>query len=139
MRPCTSTFPIDSSRNIRFRCTDASASVQGDVYRARDSKLGRDVAIKVLPEDFAGDKERLARFRREAHVLASLNHPNIAAIYGFEESEGRHYLVLEFVPGETLAERLQRGRLTVEEVLAIARQIVDALEEAHEKGVIHRD
>ena len=111
----------------------------GVVYRARDTKLNRDVAIKVLPEDFAGDEERLARFRREAQLLASLNHPNIAAIYGLEESDGVHYLTLELVPGETLAERLARGRLSVEEALRIARQIVEALEEAHEKGVIHRD
>ena len=111
----------------------------GVVYRARDTKLNRDVAIKVLPEDFAGDEERLARFRREAQLLASLNHPNIAAIYGLEESDGVHYLTLELVPGETLAERLARGRLSVEEALRIARQIVEALEEAHEKSVIHRD
>ena len=111
----------------------------GVVYRARDTKLGRDVAIKVLPEDFAANDERLARFRREAQLLASLNHPNIGAIYGLEESEGLHYLVLELVPGETLAERLTRGRLAVGEVLAIASQIVAALEEAHESGVIHRD
>ena len=95
MRPCTSTFPIDSSRNIRFRCTDASASVQGEVYRARDTKLKRDVAIKVLPEAFAKDQERMKRFAREAEVLASLNHPNIASIYGLEESDGVTALVLD--------------------------------------------
>ena len=81
----------------------------GEVFRARDRKLGRDVAIKVLPDEFARDTERLARFKREAKVLASLNHPGIAAIYGLEESEDTHYLVLEFVPGETLAERIARG------------------------------
>ena len=139
MRPCTSTFPIDSSRNIRFRCTDASASVQGEVYRARDTKLGRDVAIKVLPEHFAADKDRMARFEREARVLASLNHPNIAAIYGLEEDDGYHYLVMELVPGESLAARLQRGPLSVAEVLSIARQLIDALEAAHENGIVHRD
>ena len=88
MRPCTSTFPIDSSRNIRFRCTDASASVQGEVYRARDKKLDRDVAIKLLPEAFAQDEHRLARFQREAKLLASLNHPNIAVLHGLEEEGG---------------------------------------------------
>ena len=111
----------------------------GDVYLAKDTKLGREVAIKVLPEDFAADEERLARFRREAQVLAALNHPNIAAIYGLEEDDGVHYLALELVPGETLAERLARGRLSQEETIRIARQIVDALEEAHEKGIVHRD
>ena len=139
MMPCTQTFPIDSSRNTRFRCTDASASVQGEVYRAKDTKLGRDVAIKVLPEELAQDKERLARFRREAKVLASLNHPGIASIYGFEESEGRHYLILELVPGETLAARLARGPIPVEEARRIAVRVAEALEEAHERGIVHRD
>ena len=139
MRPCTSTFPIDSSRNIRFRCTDASASVQGEVYRARDTKLDRDVAIKVLPEAFAKDEERLARFEREAKLLASLNHPNIASIYGLEESDGVTALVLELVEGPTLAERIAEGPIPVEEALPIARQITEALEAGHESGVIHRD
>ena len=111
----------------------------GEVYRARDGKLGRDVAIKVLPEEFSQDEERLARFRREAKVLASLNHPNIASIYGFEHSGSTHYLVLELVPGETLAERISRGPIPVEEALAIAREILDALEEAHERAIVHRD
>ena len=111
----------------------------GEVYRARDRKLDRDVAIKVLPEQFSRDKERVARFEREAKLLASLNHPNIASIYGFEQSEGMHYLILELVDGETLAERIARGSIPVEELLDIAIQIADALEEAHEKGVIHRD
>jgi serine/threonine-protein kinase len=111
----------------------------GEVYRARDTKLRRDVAIKVLPEEFSGDKERLARFEREAQALASLNHPNIAAIYGFEQVEGLHYLVMELVPGETLAERLMKGPLSVEEALSIARQMAEAVEAAHEKGIIHRD
>ncbi len=110
----------------------------GEVYRAKDSKLGRDVAIKVLPDEFAENAERLARFKREAKVLASLNHPGIAAIHGLEESEGTHYLVLELVPGETLAERISRGPIPVEEALEIASKIAEALEEAHEQGVVHR-
>ena len=100
----------------------------GEVYRARDGKLGRDVAIKVLPEEFARDTERLRRFQREAKVLASLNHPNIAAIYGLEQSESTHYLVLEFVPGETLAERIARGPIPEDEALEIAAGITEALE-----------
>src|SRR5262245_44276129 len=114
----------------------------GEVYRARDTKLNRDVAIKILPPAFANDPDRLARFKREAQVLASLNHPNIAAIYGFEDSGGTHALVLELVDGETLADRLgpPKGRpLPVAEALAIARQIADALEAAHEQGIVHRD
>ncbi|MBI1955829.1 MAG: serine/threonine-protein kinase [Acidobacteria bacterium] len=112
----------------------------GEVYRAKDTKLGREVAIKVLPEAFARDSDRLARFRREAHLLASLNHPNIAAIYGLEVSNSTHFLVLELVPGEDLRERLVReGPVPLEEVLGIATQIAEALEHAHEKGVIHRD
>jgi len=112
----------------------------GEVYQAHDTKLGRDVAIKVLPEQFARDSERLARFQREARMLAALNHPNIAAIYGLEESGGLHYLVMELVPGQTLRERTAGERpLLVEEALAIARQIAEALEAAHEKNIIHRD
>jgi serine/threonine-protein kinase len=111
----------------------------GEVYRARDTKLGRDVAIKVLPEVFAENKERLARFEREARLLASLNHPNIGAIHELEESDGVHFLVLEFVPGETLAERIKRGQIPLEEALPLFKQIAEGLEAAHEKGVIHRD
>ncbi len=111
----------------------------GEVYRARDSKLGRDVAIKVLPEGVARDPERLARFEREARVLASLNHSNIAAIYGFEQVDGVPFLVLEYVPGPTLAERLASGGLDLPEILQICRKIAEALEEAHEKGIVHRD
>jgi serine/threonine-protein kinase len=111
----------------------------GEVYRARDRKLGRDVAIKVLPDELAENEERLARFKREAKVLASLNHPGIAAIYGLEESEGTHYLILELVPGETLAERIARGPIPVEEALQIVIQIAESLEEAHEHGIVHRD
>jgi serine/threonine protein kinase len=111
----------------------------GEVYQANDTKLGRDVAIKVLPDNFARDPERLARFKREAKLLASLNHPNIAAIYGLEESDGIHFLVLELVPGETLAERVAAGALPVREAVTISQQVADALEHAHEKNVIHRD
>ena len=111
----------------------------GEVYRARDGKLGRDVAIKILPDEFAQDTERLKRFQREAKVLASLNHPNIASIYGLEQSESTHYLVLELVPGETLAERIARGPIPVDEALAITTKIAEALEEAHEQRIVHRD
>lgn len=111
----------------------------GVVYKAEDTKLARKVAIKVLPEIFTADPERLARFEREARVLASLNHPNIAAIHGVEEAEGKRFLVLELVEGETLAERLSRGALSLEETLEVCRQIAEGLEGAHEKGIIHRD
>ena len=136
----------------------------GEVYRARDTKLGREVAIKVLPEAWAFDADRAARFEREAQVLASLNHPHIAALYGMEQSDGRHFLVMELVEGETLAERLARAEglrprrgssasgggapravddvgsgLPLAEVLTIAHQIAEALEAAHEKGIVHRD
>src|SRR5499433_1221056 len=111
----------------------------GDVYQATDAKLSRSVAIKFLPEAFSHDPERLARFQREARVLASLNHPNIAAIHGVEEVNGRHFLVMELVAGETLADRIKRGAIPIEEALPIAKQIAEALEEAHEKGIIHRD
>jgi serine/threonine protein kinase len=115
------------------------AGGMGEVYRAHDSKLGRDVAIKTLPAEFAQDPERLARSRREARTLASLNHSNIGAIYGLEEFEGEDFLVLELVEGETLADRIQRGPIPIEESLKLSRQIAEALEAAHEKGVIHRD
>lgn len=115
------------------------AGGMGEVFRARDTRLGRDVAIKVLPAAFAQDPERLARFKREAQVLATLNHPNIAAIYGIEESAGVFALVLELVEGEDLAARLRRGPIPPREAVAIARQIALGLEEAHEKGIVHRD
>src|ERR1022692_2730092 len=116
------------------------AGGMGEVYQAHDTKLGRDVAIKVLPEAFAHDPERLSRFQREAKMLAALNHPNIATIYGLEQSNGTSYLVMELVSGETLAERVKRdGAVPIEETLAIAKQIAEALEAAHEKGIIHRD
>src|SRR5262245_214539 len=111
----------------------------GEVYRARDSKLKRDVAIKVLPEEFVRDADRVTRFQREAEVLASLNHSNIAAIHDLEETNGTRYLVLELVEGETLARGIARGPIPVEEAIAIARQICEALEAAHERGIIHRD
>src|SRR5688572_23437503 len=111
----------------------------GQVYRARDSKLQRDVAVKVLPEAFAHDPERLARFEREARTLAALNHPNIAHVYGLEESGGIHGLVMELVEGPTLADRIQRGALPIDEAGPIAAQIARALEAAHESGIIHRD
>jgi eukaryotic-like serine/threonine-protein kinase len=115
------------------------AGGMGEVYLARDTRLGRAVAVKVLPEVLAADPERIARFEREAKVLASLNHPNIAALHGLEEFEGRHFLVMELVEGETLAEQIARGPLAVDEALKIVHQIVEALEAAHEKGVVHRD
>src|SRR5438876_5472270 len=135
------------------------AGGMGEVYRARDTKLGRDVALKVLPEAFAKDCERMARFQREAQMLASLNHPNIASIYGLEESGGVRALVMELVEGPTLAERIatrarrdsggtglapparaqQAAPLPLDEALGIAKQIAEALEAAHERGIIHRD
>jgi eukaryotic-like serine/threonine-protein kinase len=111
----------------------------GEVYRAHDSKLGRDVALKVLPEAFARDAERMARFQREAKLLASLSHPNIAAIYGFEDSGSTRALVMEMVEGPTLADRIRTGPIPTDETLRIARQIADALEYAHERGIVHRD
>ena len=114
------------------------AGGMGEVYRARDTRLQRDVAIKVLPDLFAADPERLARFEREAQVLASLNHPHIAAIYGLEDGAASA-LVMELVEGETLADRIARGPIPLDEALPIARQIAEALEAAHEQGIIHRD
>jgi Tol biopolymer transport system component len=115
------------------------AGGMGEVYRARDTKLDRDVAIKVLPEAFAADPERIARFQREAKTLASLNHPHIATIHGIEESGGTHALVMELVEGEDLSQRIARGPIPIDEALAIAKQIAEALEAAHEQGIIHRD
>src|SRR6516162_3146807 len=111
----------------------------GEVYRAKDTKLGRDVALKILPASFTNDPERLARFRREAQVLASLNHPHIGQIYGLEEANGTQFLVLELVDGESLDKRIARGHVPVDEALGIAKQIAEALEVAHEKGIVHRD
>ncbi len=111
----------------------------GEVWRAEDTKLGRDVALKMLPDAFAENPDRLARFEREARVLASLSHPNIAGIHGLEEVDGKRFLVMEMVEGETLDERIQRGPMPIEEVVRIAKQIAEAVEAAHEKGVVHRD
>jgi len=123
-----------------YRITAAlGAGGMGEVYRATDTTLGRDVAIKVLPPEVAQDPERLGRFQREAHLLASLNHPHIAAIYGLEEANGKPFLALELVKGEDLKERLARGAIPVDEALEIAEQIAEALEEAHAKGIVHRD
>ena len=134
-------MPLTSgSRLGSYEITAAiGAGGMGEVYRARDSKLGREVAVKVLPEEFARDVDRMARFQREAKLLASLNHPNIATIHGLEDSNGTHALVMELAQGVTLADRIKSGPIPVEEALPIARQICDALEYAHEHGIIHRD
>src|SRR5213594_2930187 len=110
----------------------------GEVYRARDTKLKRDVAIKILPDEFSRDADRVSRFQREAEVLASLNHPNIGTIYDLQEANGSRFLVLELVEGETLADRIASGPIPVEEAIDIAKSICEALEAAHEKGIIHR-
>src|SRR5687767_10382713 len=115
------------------------AGGMGEVYRAHDTSLKRDVAVKVLPAAFATNPERLARFQREAEVLASLNHPNIAAIYGLEQTHGGKALVMELIEGPTLADRIAQGAIPVDEALPIAKQIAEALEAAHEQGIIHRD
>ncbi|HYN05407.1 MAG TPA: serine/threonine-protein kinase, partial [Vicinamibacteria bacterium] len=128
-----------------YRVTAAlGAGGMGEVYRATDSRLGREVAIKVLPAEVAQDPERLVRFEREAKLLASLNHSSIAHVYGFEsaslpDGSAAHFLAMELVPGEDLAERLKRGPIPVDEALAFARLIAEALEEAHAKGIVHRD
>src|SRR6266487_2613748 len=111
----------------------------GEVYRARDTKLDREVAIKVLPELFVSDPERIARFQREAKTLAALNHPHIGGIYGLEDADGVRALVLELVEGPTLADRIAQGPIPLDEALPIAKQIAEALEGAHEVGIIHRD
>jgi eukaryotic-like serine/threonine-protein kinase len=115
------------------------AGGMGEVYRATDTNLKRQVAMKVLPASVSGDPDRLARFQREAEVLAVLNHPNIAAIYGLEKSDGKIALVMELVEGEDLSQRIARGPIPTDEALAIAKQIAEALEAAHEQGIIHRD
>jgi len=115
------------------------AGGMGEVYRARDTRLDRDVALKILPPAFAGDPERLARFEREARTLATLNHPHIGHIYGLEESGGVRALVLEFVDGPTLADRIAPGPIPIDDALIIARQIAEGLEAAHDQGIIHRD
>jgi serine/threonine protein kinase len=115
------------------------AGGMGEVYLAQDTRLGRCVAIKILPDKFSRDAQRMARFDREAKVLASLNHPNIASIYGLEESNSVRALVMEFVDGPTLAERIEKGPLPLDDTLPIAKQIAEALEYAHERSIIHRD
>ncbi|MCZ6600517.1 MAG: serine/threonine-protein kinase, partial [Acidobacteria bacterium] len=115
------------------------AGGMGEVYRATDTKLRREVAIKVLPDEYSKNADRLSRFEREAHFLASLNHANIASIHGLEEADGVHFLALEYVPGETLAKRLEGGPLSVKEALTLCSQLARALEAAHAKGIIHRD
>src|SRR5262245_12623649 len=117
------------------------AGGMGEVYRARDTRLKRDVAIKVLPPAFAADAERVARFRREAELLATLNHPNVAIVHGLEESDGVVAIAMELVEGQSLADKLDEAKtaLPVVEALAIARQICDGLEAAHDKGIVHRD
>ena len=115
------------------------AGGMGEVFRAVDARLGRHVALKVLPEAVASDPERTARFQREAKVLASLNHPHIATIHGFEQANGEQFIVMELVEGESLAERIARGPIPLDDTLPIARQIAEALEAAHEQGIIHRD
>src|SRR4051794_21634740 len=111
----------------------------GEVYRAHDATLGRDVALKILPSAFALDPERLARFKREAQILASLNRPHIASIYGLEESSGIHALVMELVEGPTVADRIAAGPLGIAESVKVASEVADALDAAHEKGIVHRD
>jgi serine/threonine protein kinase len=115
------------------------AGGMGEVYRARDTRLERDVALKVLPEAFAADADRLARFEREARTLAALNHPNIAPIHGVEHDGTRRALVIELVEGEDLAARLRRGPISIDEALAISRQVAQALDAAHAQGIVHRD
>lgn len=131
---------MSEESSSRYRVTSKlGAGAMGEVYRALDARLGREVALKVLPEAFAGDAERLLRFKREAQVLASLNHPNIAAVFDLEESDGRQLIVMELVEGETLAERLAREPLELDETLRLAAQIAEALQAAHRKQIIHRD
>jgi serine/threonine protein kinase len=115
------------------------AGGMGEVYEALDTKLGRRVALKLPPAAYSSDPERLGRFEREARILAALNHTNIAGLYGLEYSDGKHVLAMELVPGETLAERIERGPIPIEDALAIAHQIVEALEAAHAKAIVHRD
>src|SRR5262249_34849629 len=115
------------------------AGAMGEVYRARDTRLARDVAIKILPRAFADDVERVRRFEREAKTLAALNHPNVAQIFALDETGDVYFLVLELVRGETLEDRLRRGPLPIDETVDVARQIACGLEAAHEAGVIHRD
>ena len=133
--PLTSGTPLGQYEVVE----SVGAGGMGEVYRARDIKLGRDVAIKVLPEAFAQDRERLDRFEREARLLAQLNHANVATLHGLEEHDGQQFLVMELVEGETLAERIRKGPIPVDEAIPLFVQIAEGLEAAHEKGIIHRD
>jgi serine/threonine protein kinase len=134
-------MPVEIQENLRHYQITAKlgAGGMGEVYRAKDTFLGREVAIKVLPEEFSSDADRLGHFEREAKVLASLNHPHIAQIYGLEEHQERRFLVLELVEGTTLAERIRRGPIPAEKAVPIALQIAEALETAHGRGILHRD
>ena len=134
-------MPLEAGTRLEhYEIVDSlGAGGMGEVYRSVDTKLRREVAIKILPPAFASDPSRLARFEREAHVLASLNHPHIASIYGLEHADSIRFLVLELVEGPTLSDRLAAGRLEIPEALRIAAEIAEALDAAHEKGVIHRD
>jgi eukaryotic-like serine/threonine-protein kinase len=137
------TAPLALTSGTRLGVYEISAPIgeggMGQVYRATDTALSRQVAIKILPDAFSGDAERLARFEREAKTLASLNHPHIAAIYGFEKSAGVYALVMELVDGEDLSQRIAGSAIPIDEALPIARQIAEALEAAHEQGIVHRD
>ena len=139
----SSSQPVTLQSGVRLGPYEVLSAIgaggMGEVWKARDTTLGRDVALKILPDHLALDPDRLARFKREAQILASLNHPNIAAIYGFQESDGVQALVLELVEGPTLADRIAQGPIPVDEALPIAKQIAEALEAAHEQGIIHRD
>jgi eukaryotic-like serine/threonine-protein kinase len=137
------TSPLAFTPGTRLGVYEITALIgeggMGAVYRGTDTTLNRQVAIKILPDAFASDPERLARFEREAKTLAALNHPNIAAIYGFEKSGGTHALVMELIEGDDLSQRTARGAIPIDEALPIAKQIAGALEAAHEQGIIHRD
>ena len=139
MMPCTQTFPIDSSRNTRFRCTDASASVQGEVYKARDVRLDRTVAIKVLPAHLSENVQLRQRFEQEARAVSSLNHPNICTLHDIGRAEGIDFMVMEYIEGETLAERIARGAIPLEEAIEIGLRVADALDKAHRNEIVHRD
>src|SRR5262245_41393155 len=132
-------FSAGSRLGVYEVLSPLGAGGMGEVYRARDTRLGRQVALKALPDRFARDPDRLARFEREARLLASLNHPGVATIHGLEEADGVPFLVLELVEGPTLAERLAAGPLPVPEALRIAQQVAEAMDAAHAKGIVHRD
>jgi serine/threonine protein kinase len=132
------TLPVGTRFGVYEILAPIGAGGMGEVYRARDTKLHRDVALKILPDAFTNDRDRLARFEREAQTLAALNHPHIAHIHGLEDRDGVPALVMEFVDGEDLAQRLVRGPIALDEAMPIARQIAEALEAAHEQGIASR-